>query len=283
MILVFGRSGQVASALAGDARVLALGRDQADLADPEACAAAIRAHRPQAVINAAAWTAVDQAEAGETAARVINAEAPAAMARACAALGVPFVQISTDYVFDGTGEEPFAPEAPVAPLNAYGRTKLAGEVAVRAAGGVQAILRTSWVFSATGTNFARTMLRLGATRERLNVVADQIGGPTPAEAIAAACLTIAEALRRNPARSGTYHISGFPDVSWADFARVIMRTAALPCQIIDIGTQDFPTPAPRPHNSRLDNTSLTDTFGIPRPDWRPALARVIATLRETRP
>ena len=191
-LLVFGQTGQVARELARAApEALFLGRDQADLSDPAACAAAIRAHRPDAVINAAAWTAVDRAETEEAAATVVNGHAPGAMAQACADLGAPLVHISTDYVFDGAGSLPFRPGDPTAPLGAYGRSKLAGEAAVRAAGGAHVILRTSWVFSAHGANFVKTMLRLGADRPALRVVADQIGGPTPADAIAAACLSLA--------------------------------------------------------------------------------------------
>jgi dTDP-4-dehydrorhamnose reductase len=279
MILVFGRTGQVAHELARLAPdALCLGRDRADLSDPEACAAAIRAHAPAAVINAAAWTAVDRAEAEEAAATLVNGDAPAAMARACAALGVPFVQISTDYVFDGAGVAPFAPDHPTAPLGAYGRSKLAGETGVRAAGGVHAILRTSWVFSAHGTNFVTTMLRLGAARDSLGVVADQVGGPTPARALAAACLTLADGLRRHPGRGGTYHLSGAPDVSWADFARAIMARAGLACRIEDIPASAWPTPARRPANSRLDCRSTETVFGIARPDWRAALDETLDEL-----
>lgn len=277
-IVIFGKTGQVATelqALAPEARFL--GRDEADLSDPQACAAQIRALKPEAVINAAAWTAVDKAEAEEEAATVVNGAAPAAMAAACAELGIPFVQISTDYVFDGAGETPFTPDAPTAPLGAYGRSKLAGEAGVRAAGGVYAILRTSWVFSAHGNNFLKTMLRLGATRETLTVVADQIGGPTPARAIAEACLTIARALIADPTKTGTYHFSGAPDVSWADFAREIMAQAGLSCAIVDIPTSAYPTPARRPANSRMACDSLS-TFGLSRPDWRAATRAALMEL-----
>ncbi|WP_323038238.1 dTDP-4-dehydrorhamnose reductase [Gemmobacter sp.] len=271
-LLIFGRTGQVATELAriAPAGAVFLGRDQADLADPAACAAAIRAHRPAAVINAAAWTAVDKAETAEAAATVVNGDAPGAMARECAALGVPLVHISTDYVFDGAGTAPFAPGHPTAPLGAYGRSKLAGEQAVRAAGGAHVILRTSWVFSAHGSNFLKTMLRLGATRETLTVVADQIGGPTPARAIAGACLTIANHLTAHPQDGGTHHFAGAPDVSWADFAREIMAQAGLACTIADIPSSAYPTPARRPANSRLDCTGLA-AFGLARPDWRAAV------------
>lgn len=277
-LLVFGSTGQVATEL----RRLApgatfLGRDRADLSDPAACGAAIRAHEPEAVINAAAWTAVDKAETEEAAATVVNGDAPAAMAEACAALGVPFVHLSTDYVFDGGGTEPFAPDHPTAPLGAYGRSKLKGELGVRGAGGAHVILRTSWVFSAHGSNFVKTMLRLGAERDSLKVVADQIGGPTPASAIAEACLHIAARLQADPAISGTYHFAGAPDVSWADFARAIMQGAGLACRITGIPTAAYPTPARRPANSRLDCTSLA-ALGLARPDWRPALHPVLSSL-----
>lgn len=266
--LIFGATGQVAcelQLLQPDA--VFLSREQADLADPAACAAQIHARRPQAVINAAAWTAVDKAESEEEAASLVNGAAPAAMAQACAALGIPFIHISTDYVFDGNGTSSFAPHHPTAPLGAYGRTKLQGEKGVLEAGGCFAILRTSWVFSAYGNNFLKTMLRLGQEREQLNVVADQIGGPTPAREIAVACLTIAEALVQEPGKSGIYHFSGAPDVSWADFARDIMEQAGLVCEINDIPSSAFPTPAQRPANSRMNCDSLA-VFGLSRPDWR---------------
>lgn len=280
-VLVFGRTGQVATELARrlppDVQPLFLSRAQADLADPDACAAAIAGAQVDAVINAAAWTAVDRAETEEAAASVINGEAPAAMARACAIRGLPFLHVSTDYVFDGAGTAPFSPVDPVAPLGAYGRSKLAGERGVQAAGGNWLILRTSWVFSAHGANFVKTMLRLGRERASLNVVADQVGGPTPAAAIADALITCARAMLGGQP-GGLHHFSGAPDVSWADFAREIMGRAGLGCTINDIPTASYPTPARRPANSRLDCTSLADEFGIGRPDWRAGLAEVLQDL-----
>lgn len=274
-LLVFGQSGQVAQELQRLApEAVFLGRAAADLSDPAACAAAIRAHTPVAVINAAAWTAVDKAEAEEVAATVVNGAAPTAMAFACAELGIPLVHISTDYVFDGSGTKPFAPDDPTAPLGAYGRSKLAGETGVRAAGGAHAILRTSWVFSAHGNNFLKTMLRLGRERERLTVVADQIGGPTPASSIALACTTIAAGLRTDPEKSGTYHFSGTQEVSWADFAREIMAQAGLDCVITDIPTSAYPTLAQRPANSRMDCRSLA-AFDLDRPDWKKAVRETL--------
>ncbi|WP_137109481.1 dTDP-4-dehydrorhamnose reductase [Rhodobacter sp. SY28-1] len=279
-LLVFGKTGQVArelQRLAPDATYL--GRDEADLTNPAACAAAIAASDAQAIINAAAWTAVDKAETEEAAATTVNGDAPTAMAQAAAAKGVPFLHISTDYVFDGAGDQPFTPDHPTAPQNAYGRSKLAGEKGVRAASGNHLILRTSWVVSAHGANFVKTMLRLGAERESLNVVADQIGGPTPAAAIADALLTAAKAMTQG-ASGGTHHFSGAPDTSWADFARAIMAEANLPCRINDIPTAEYPTPAKRPLNSRLDCSAFTAAFGIPRPDWRQGLKAIVKELTQ---
>ena len=275
MILVFGKTGQVARELAPLADVTCLGRDAADLNDPAACAAAIRTHRPRAVINAAAYTAVDQAEQDEATALRVNADAPGAMAQACAELDIPLVHISTDYVFSGGGTAPWAPDDPTGPLGAYGRTKLAGEAAVRAALGTHVILRTSWVVSAHGTNFVKTMHRLGAERDQLTVVADQIGGLTPARAIAQACHTIATALIDDPDKTGTYHFSGAPDASWADVARAVMHVAAHRCEIVDIPSSDYPTPAERPLNSRMDCTTLETAFGLKRPDWRAGLIEIL--------
>lgn len=286
MILVFGETGQVARELAAQAPdlhmpVTTLSRAQADLTDPAACAAAIREHRPRAVINAAAWTAVDRAEAEEETATLVNAHAPAAMAAACAAMAIPFVHISTDYVFDGTGTAPWTPDSPTGPLSAYGRSKLKGEEAVRAAGGPHVILRTSWVFSAHGANFLKTMLRIGAERPVLRVVADQWGAPTPAAAIAGACLAIADRLVAAPHLSGTHHFAGEPDTTWAGFARAIMQAAGLSAKVEDIATADYPTPARRPANSRLDCSALARDFGITRPDWRAALDDVVTGLRRS--
>ncbi|WP_425093903.1 dTDP-4-dehydrorhamnose reductase [Tropicimonas sp. S265A] len=278
-LLVFGQTGQVARELAARApQATYLGRDAADLSDPAACAAAIRDASPAAVINAAAYTAVDNAEDDEALATTINGAAPAAMAQACAALGVPFVHISTDYVFDGSGTTPWRPDAPTGPLGAYGRSKQVGEDGVRAAGGAYAILRTSWVVSAHGANFVKTMLRLGAERDSLTIVADQIGGPTAAGDIAAACLSMAAQLATDPDKAGTYHFAGAPDVSWADFAREIFAQAGLTCAVTDIPSSAYPTPAARPHNSRMDCTSLTETFGVARPDWRDSLRAILRDL-----
>ena len=280
-LLVFGQTGQVARELIRrapeGATVESLGRDRADLSDPSTCADAIMMSDADAVINAAAWTAVDKAETDEAEATIVNGAAPAAMARACARHGIPFLHISTDYVFDGTGDAPFATDHPTAPLGAYGRSKLAGEHGVKSAGGAHLILRTSWVVSAHGANFVKTMRRLGADRETLNVVADQIGGPTPAADIADALFTAARAMVGGQT-GGTHHFSGAPDTSWADFARAIMAGAGLSCQINDIPSSAYPTPAKRPMNSRLDCGAFLRDFGMARPDWQAGLAKILKEL-----
>lgn len=281
-VLVIGQSGQVARELVRRAptgvEVTAWGRDVLDLSDPAGAEHLIHGADTDAIINAAAWTAVDAAETAEAEAMAVNGAAPTAMARAAAARRIPFLHISTDYVFDGQGETPFAEDDPTTPLSAYGRTKLAGERGVRAAGGRHAILRTSWVVAGHGKNFVGTMLRLGATRDVLRVVADQHGAPTPAAAIADALFTMARALH-DGAPGGTWHLSGQPDTTWAGFARAIMATAGLPCRIEDITTADYPTPARRPANSRLDCRAIARDFGIARPDWQAALPGLITELQ----
>ena len=281
LILVFGKKGQVATELQRLIGVTALGREDVDLLDPAACAAAILEYAPKAVINAAAYTAVDRAEDEEYLATVINGHAPTAMAKACATLGVPLVHISTDYVFNGTGQEPWGPEDATEPQNAYGRSKLAGEHGIRNSGAVYAILRTSWVVSAHGTNFVKAMLRLSETRDTLNVVADQIGGPTPARDIAAACMQIANQLIQKPFKSGTYHFSGAPDVSWAEFATEIFAQANQLVTITPILTRDYPTPAKRPLNSRMACRSAEQVFGVARPNWRDGLKEILNDLKRT--
>ena len=281
-ILVFGHSGQVATELRAldgdDVQITALARADADLTEPAACAAAINAHAPDDVINAAAYTAVDKAESDLETAQIINADAPAAMARACAARDIPFVSISTDYVFSGAGDTPWTPVDPTDPQSVYGRTKRDGEVAIVTTGGRYAVLRTSWVVSGHGNNFVKTMLRIGAERDALTIVADQIGGPTGAAEIARACVAIAKTLASEPEKSGIYHFSGAPDTSWADFARAIFDAAKIPCAVTNIPSSDYPTPAERPLNSRLDCTMTEAAFGISRPDWRESLTHILTQL-----
>jgi dTDP-4-dehydrorhamnose reductase len=283
-LLVFGQTGQVARELqarAGpDLEIVALGRDRANLEDPAACAEQVAQTGAEAVINAAAYTGVDRAEAEEARATVINGAAPAAMAEAAVRRGVPFLHVSTDYVFDGSGSAPFAPGDRPAPVNAYGRSKLAGEEGVRAAGGQAAILRTSWVFSAHGANFVKTMLGLSQTRDALSVVDDQIGGPTPADDIAATLITMARAMLAGQG-GGTWHFAGAPAISWAGFARETFAQAGRDVAVTGIPGTDYPTLAARPLNSRLDCATLETDFGIKPADWKAGLARAIAEL-ETR-
>lgn len=277
-VLVFGKTGQVARELQNYPEVTALSRSEADLSDPVACADLIRKSDADIIINAAAYTAVDKAEDEADLAAIVNGAAPTAMAKAAAEKGIPFLHISTDYVFDGSGNTPWKPDDPVAPLNEYGTSKRQGEVGVCAAGGAYGVLRTSWVFSAHGANFVKTMLRLGAERDSLNIVGDQIGGPTAARDIAVALMAMAKAFHAGNGTNGIYHFSGAPDVSWADFAREIFDQKGLTVDVTDIPTSSYPTPATRPLNSRLDCQSLQTCFAIVRPDWRTSLANVISEL-----
>lgn len=280
-ILVFGETGQVATALraqAGDAEVICLGRDQADLGTPDMLRAAIAATDADVIINAAAYTAVDRAETDRDQAEQVNHLAVGTMARAAARRGIPFLHISTDYVFPGDGNQPWQPGDETGALSVYGATKRRGEEAIEMANGPYAILRTSWVVSATGNNFVKTMLRLGADRDALSIVSDQIGGPTAATDIATALLTMARAFIAGRGVSGIYHFAGTPDCSWADFAQEIFAQAGIACAVTPIPTADYPTPAARPLNSRLDCTSLQTDYGISRPDWRVSLTRILKDL-----
>ena len=283
-VLVFGQTGQVGRSLAAlqstaPFELVFLDRAGADLSEPGRCAETIMTLRPRAVLNAAAWTGVDAAESQEALASRINGEAPGAMARACAALSIPFLHVSTDYVFDGSGTAPWAVDSPPAPLGAYGRSKALGERLIQESGVRALILRTSWVFSPYGSNFVKTMLRLGAERASLTVVDDQVGGATSAASIAHCLLRLTEALLGG-AEGGVFHFSGAPDGSWAAFARAIMAEAGLACVVEPIPSSAYPTPAPRPRNSRLDCQALRDRFGISRPDWRADLKDVLKALRD---
>lgn len=282
-VLVFGSGGQVGTEIlrcAPPAGVMALavGRAQCDLANPGAAAAQIRASGCDAVINAGAYTAVDRAEAEPALAEAVNAAAPGEMAQACAALGVPFVHFSTDYVFDGEARRPYRETDETAPLCVYGRTKLEGEKAVAAAGGAYAILRLSWVFSSHGANFVKTMLRLSGERDRLRVVADQTGKPTPASAAAAAALIVARGLAADRSLSGVYHFAGDRPTVWADFAREIFDMAGRDTIVEPIAAADYPTAARRPRYSVLDTGKFEETFGLAAPSWRDGLGAVLVEL-----
>lgn len=293
--LVFGANGQLGQellrALAPLGEVTATTRTgtlpdgsaclTADFSDPESVVALLDATRPTRVINAAAYTAVDKAESEPSAAQAANAETPGAIARWCATHAVPLVHYSTDYVFDGSGSRPYRPNDATAPLGVYGASKLAGEEAIRAAGGRHLIFRTAWVYAAHGQNFLRTMLRVGAERDVLRVVADQIGTPTPAALIAD---VTAQILRADDPRSGTWHLTPTGETSWHGFAEAIFAGAvargliARAPTVEAITTADYPTPAQRPAYSRLDVTTLEQDFGIGLPTWQAGLDGVLDTL-----
>lgn len=290
-ILQFGATGQLGRALRGRSHagfpIRALDRTAADLTDPAACAAAVAAFRPRLVIIAAAYTRVDEAESDPEGAQRVNAETPGAIAAAARRIGTPVAHVSTDYVFDGAGGAPYAETAPTRPLNVYGRSKLAGERAVLAAQPDSVILRASWVFDAEGANFLNTMLRLGAARDEIGVVADQFGAPTPADALAAAVIAAGTALLERPgeaAMRGVFHFQGAPHASWADFAETIFEAAApiwgrRPA-VRRIASAAYPTPAPRPLDTRLDCARAAERLGLAPPDWRAAVRRAAAaTLR----
>lgn len=286
-LLVTGRVGQVVTALserAGDnLDIIALGRPELDLAAPGDLASLFAPHRPDAIVNAAAYTAVDQAEKEPELASAVNGAGAGAVAAAAKTLGVPVIQISTDYVFDGSKPTPYVETDPVGPVGAYGRSKLAGEQAVAAATDNHAILRTAWVYAAEGKNFVRTMLRLAADRPELAVVADQRGCPSYAPDLADAIVRVAQALVTHPERGdlrGVFHMSGSGETDWASFATEIFAISKAhggPATAVRrISTADYPTPARRPSNSRLDCTKLHSVYGIPMPDWREALARCMS-------
>jgi dTDP-4-dehydrorhamnose reductase len=282
-VLLFGAGGQVGTetrrrAAASGARVIPLSRRECDLMAPGAARAAIEAAECDAVINAAAYTAVDKAESEPDIAARINAAAPGEMAKACARRSLPFIHLSTDYVFNGEGARPYRESDPTAPLGVYGQTKRGGEEAVLDAGGAAAILRLSWVFSAHGSNFVKTMLRLGRERPVLRVVADQRGRPTPAAGAADAALLAAHALIDDPGKAGVYHFAGDEETTWADFAAAIMKEAGLQTPVESIATKDFPTPAKRPAYSVLDTEKFERVFEMKAPSWRAALKDVVREL-----
>lgn len=283
-LLVFGSSGQIGSEVAGLAaargmEVIAPGASDADLTDPTTCAELIRSAGAGTVINAAAYTDVDGAETEEDLAWTVNADAPAAMARAAAAVGSAFLHLSTDYVFDGSGDQPWRADDTPGPLGTYARTKLGGEQGVLIAGDCACVLRTSWVFSPRGRNFVKSMLRLSEERSRIRVVADQIGGPTPAHCVARALLSMARSAANGRFRSGVFHYAGTPNTSWAGFAREIFRQAGRNVTVTDITSEDYPMSARRPKNCRLDCSSVQDSYGLERPDWRRGLGEVLKDLR----
>ena len=286
MILVTGGAGQVATELGarGAGRVCVVGRPEFDFDRSETIEAVFRRVQPSAVVNAAAWTAVDLAESEEAAAYRSNRDGPAELARLCAAAAVPLLHLSTDYVFDGRKGAPYAEDDATGPTGVYGRSKLAGEQAVLAAGGPAIVVRTSWVYAATGKNFVRTMLGAALKTDTLRVVADQQGCPTNAGDLADAILAILARLEEGwrPEYGGIFHAAGTGSETWHGFAAAIFAEAAkygrrVPA-IHPIATADWPTPAARPPDSRLDCGRLRRVFGVQLPPWQPSLAATVARL-----
>ncbi len=288
-LLVTGAGGQVGRELVRAAgfggEVVGLTRSDLDVTDREAVRRVVERYAPAAVINAAAYTAVDRAETEPDLAFSVNRDGPAHLAAACAAAGIPLVHFSTDYVFDGTKGVPYTEADPANPLGVYGQSKWAGEEAVRERLDRHVILRTSWVFSAHGHNFVKTMLRLSREREVLRVVADQRGNPTAAADIARLALEVAHRAATDPdAPRGTYHVAGAPATTWHGLAEAVVQEArqhgARAVRIEPIPTSAYPTPARRPPDARLDTGRLAEVWGIEPPPWRAALRRVVAELAE---
>ena len=277
-VAVTGFKGQVATSLleraGGDVTIIALARPEVTLEDRAAVLDGVARARPDVVINAAAYTAVDKAEQEEWLAVQVNGAGADHVAEAAAKIGAPLIHLSTDYVFDGTLDRPYREDDAPNPTGAYGRSKLMGEKLVAERCENSAILRTAWVYSPFGANFVKTMLRLNETKDEVGVVADQHGNPTYALDIADAVIAVARRLRADssPALRGVFHMTGSGEATWADFAEAIFAEAAArgrrPTRVKRIATAGYPTPARRPANSRLDNTKLKETYGLALPDWR---------------
>ena len=288
-ILLTGKNGQLgwelSRALAPLGELLALDRAKLDLAVPEQIVSAVRSVRPDVIVNAAAYTAVDRAESEPDAAFAVNARAVAVLAGEARRAGAMLVHYSTDYVFDGSKGAPYVEDDPPNPLNVYGRSKLAGEEAVRATGGPHLILRTSWVYAARGRNFLLTMRRLLREEGTVRVVSDQIGAPTSAGALAEATAALLRQCSR-ASLSATYHVTAGGSTSWHGFASEIARleqaSAPHPLRVVPIASSEYPTPAQRPKNSRLSNEKLLRAFGIKLPPWQACLEACYAQLRPSR-
>lgn len=293
-ILLLGKSGQVGwelqRSLAVLGRVTALDHDSTehcgDFANPEGVRETVRALRPDVIVNAAAHTAVDKAESEPEIARLLNAITPGVLAEEAARLGAWLVHYSTDYVFDGSGTRPWVETDAPAPLSVYGATKLEGEQRIQQTGCRHLILRTSWVYAARGGNFAKTMLRLGSERERLTVIDDQWGAPTGADLLADVTAHAVRHLQSRPGDGGLYHCVASGETNWHSYAKYVLEHArqAQPAielkatEVVPVPTSAFPTPARRPHNSRLDTTRLQTTFGLVLPPWQQGVARMLTEI-----
>jgi len=284
-ILLTGKSGQVGyelqRALASLGDIIAPDRAELDLAQPPTIERALQAHRPDIIVNAAAYTAVDRAEAERDLAVTVNAAAPVVIAREAARLGALLVHYSTDYVFDGEKKAPYIEDDAPNPISVYGASKLEGEKAIRASGCRHLIFRTSWVYAARGKNFLLTVLRLAGERPELRIVDDQFGAPTTARMLARAT----EAVLARPwddRASGTYHMTAAGRTTWCGFAREIVAAKGLATPVVPIRTEEYPLPARRPRNSMLDNTKLHRTFGVRLPNWQEGLSQTLAELAQHR-
>lgn len=277
-ILMTGAAGQLAHALRPEledlGELIAFGRDALDLADPDVIRAQLREHRPDVIVNAGAYTAVDRAESEPELAFAVNAVAPGVLAEEAALLGAPLIHFSTDYVFDGRASAPYREEDPTGPLNVYGETKLAGEEAIQAAGDRWTILRVSWLYDTRGHNFLQTMLRLAQNHPELRIIDDQTGAPTWVETLAGATRTLIEAhLSNHPHATGLYHLPSGGQTTWCRFARAIFDLADLEQtpRVVAIPTSEYPTPATRPAWSVLSGERIRDRLGIALPDWHEQL------------
>jgi dTDP-4-dehydrorhamnose reductase len=285
-VLLLGAGGQLgmqlARKLAGEAKLTALTRAELDFSDADALRAAVRSVRPEIVVNAAAYTAVDKAEQEQEAARLVNAVAPGVIAEELHKTDGWLIHYSTDYVFDGSGSEPWRETDATGPLSVYGQTKLDGELAIAATGCRHVVLRTSWVYAAEGRNFLHTMLRLGRERDQLRVVDDQIGAPTSAEAITEATrVVLSQLAAAGEDASGIYHLTCSGETSWCGFARAIFAAFAekqKTPEVVPIPSEAYPTPAVRPRNSRLNCDKFAGRFGYRMPQWEAALAEVAGAL-----
>ncbi|NTA51294.1 MULTISPECIES: dTDP-4-dehydrorhamnose reductase [Agrobacterium tumefaciens complex] len=291
-LAVTGKNGQVVSALqalaSDELEIVALGRPELDLAQPETVLKALREVRPDVVVSAAAYTAVDKAESEQDIAFAVNRDGARAVAQAASDIGIPVIHLSTDYVFDGTKHTAYVESDPTGPTSVYGRSKLEGERAVSEATDNYVVLRTAWVYSEYGNNFVKTMLRLSENRDEINVVADQFGCPTSANDIAAAVITIARKVVEDssaPLR-GVFHLSGTGETNWANFAKQIFALSAenggKSIVVNDITTAQYPTPARRPANSRLDCSKLEEVYGIKLPSWQTSTRAVVTALAQSK-
>ncbi|MGE4331070.1 dTDP-4-dehydrorhamnose reductase [Diaphorobacter sp.] len=289
-ILLLGKNGQVGWELQRSLGVLgrltALGHAEADFTQPQTIAETVRALRPDVIVNAAAHTAVDKAESEPDLARLLNATTPGVLAEEAARLGAWLIHYSTDYVFDGSGSRPWVETDAPAPLSVYGRTKLEGEQLIQQSGARHLILRTSWVYAARGGNFAKTMLRLGSERERLTVIDDQWGAPTGADVLADVTAHAIRQLQQRPQDGGLYHCAAAGETTWHGYASYVLALAGQlqaaikikATEVAPVPTSAFPTPATRPHNSRLDTRKLQTTFGLTLPHWQQGVARMLAEI-----